>query len=261
MKTGLFPLLLGVMALSLPAAPFTTFQDGETFTYRVGWGIFWRAGKITIAAREKTVNGAREMHVTTEIRSRGIIRAFYEYENRGEVVFDQDSGRLLVTREKGSDGRHDTDTETTFDYSSHVARHVDRVHADRSTTVSIPEGCPLDLISALVQTRDWNLKPGEKRDVLVNFGEEFFALALYAVDFEEVRTPLGTYRTLMLAPRMEKDPKGVFKRGGRIRVWISQGETKLPVKMQLQLNFGSATMLLADYRLDPRAPQNLSPIR
>jgi hypothetical protein len=114
--------------------------------------------------------------------------------------------------------------------------------------IPIPEGDPVDLISALVQTRDWNLKPGEKRDVVVHFGRDFFPLTIHAEGYEEVRTPLGTFKTLMLVPRMEKDPKGLFKKGGEIKVWISQDAANLPVKMQLKLNFGTATLLLSEYQ-------------
>lgn len=240
------------MTIVLSAAPFTAFRDGETFTYRVGWGILGGAGEIVIAAhQDKSPAGADLFRVTTDTASRGLVRGFYAYDNQAEVVIDRATGRLLLTREKGSDGRRDTDTETTFDYQQRAARHVDRVRADRTSDVPIPEGDPIDLISALVQTREWNLKPGEKKDVLVNFGRDFYPLAIYAEDYEEVRTPLGAYRTLRLVPRMEKDPKGVFKRGGEIKVWISQGEAKLPVKMKLRLKFGSATLLLANYQVAP----------
>ena len=67
-------------------------------------------------------------------------------------------------------------------------------------------------------------------------------------------TPLGTYQTLVLVPRMEKNPEGLFKRGGEIKVWISQDASNLPVKMQLKLGFGSATLLLSDYKAPPASP-------
>jgi hypothetical protein len=53
---------------------------------------------------------------------------------------------------------------------------------------------------------------------------------------------------------MEKNPKGLFKRGGQIKVWIAQDGSRLPVKMQLKLKIGSATLLLAKY--DGAAPGN-----
>ena len=245
------PLLLtAASARPARAAAFDAFADGETFTYRVSWGIFSRAGEIVIAAHEEKDDQGRELfHITTDTATRGIVRGFYSYNNRAEALINRQTGRLIMMREKGADGgKHQTDTETTFDYSRRIAWHVDHHRPDRSEEVTIPVGDPIDLISALVQAREWNLQPGQKKEVLVNLSNEFYPLALYADHYEDVQTPLGTYRTLMLIPRMEQNPKGIFKRGGEIKVWISQGEQKLPVKMQLKLRFGSATLWLSKYQ-------------
>ncbi|HYC72744.1 MAG TPA: DUF3108 domain-containing protein [Opitutaceae bacterium] len=235
-------------ALPSAAAPFEAFRDGESFTYRVGFAVFSRAGEITIAAHEEEKEGRAVMRVTTTTRSRGFVRGLYAFDNEAEVMIDRASGRLLSVKESGTDPKRATDTETTFDYDERIARHEDRVRKDRTTDIPIPEGDPLDLISALVQTRDWDLKPGDKRDVLVHFGRDLYPLTIHAEAYEEVRTPLGKYKTLVLVPRMDKDPKGLFKRGGEIKVWIAQDDSKLPVKMQLVLKYGTASLLLSDYR-------------
>ena len=247
-----FSFRIGLLAVLITApvfaAPFTAFRDGEEFTYRVGFAIFGRAGEITIAAHDQEKDGLELMRVTTDSRSRGFVRGLYAFDNKAEVVIEKASGRMLHVKESGTDPKRTTDTEMHFDYSTRTAKYTDRVRTDRTTEVPIPEGNPVDLISALVQTRDWNLKPGEKRDLLVQFGRDFYPLTITAEAYEEVRTPLGTYQTLVLIPRMEKDPKGLFKKGGEIKVWISQDVSNLPVKMQLKLNFGAATLLLSDYK-------------
>ena len=58
---------------------------------------------------------------------------------------------------------------------------------------------------------------------------------------------MGDFKTLVLVPRMDKDPKGLFKKDGQIKVWIAQDGTHRPVKMQLKLNFGPASLLLSSY--------------
>ena len=241
----LFLLCLPCLAI---AAPFTAFRDGEIFTYKVGFAIFTHAGDITIAAHERRQDGQDQVVVTTDTRSRGIVRGFYEFDNQAEVVIDKPSGRVLRVKESGAGNERATNTELVLDYAKGLARYTDQVRPDRSGEFPIPPGDPMDLISALVQTRDWNLKPGEKHEMLVQFGRDFYPLSIYADHFEEVSTPLGTYQTLVLVPRMEKNPKGLFKRGGEIKVWISQDASNLPVKMQLKLKFGSATLLLSDYK-------------
>jgi hypothetical protein len=213
----------------------------------VGFAIFSHAGDITIAAKNDPRNPG-VMLVTTDTRSRGFVRGVYEFDNHAEVRIDQATGRLISVTEKGADPKHATDSETDFDYSKRIAHYEDRVRTERTTDIPIPDGDPLDLISALVQTRDWNLKPGDKRDILVHFGRDLYELVITAEGYEEVRTPMGKYQTLVLIPRMEKNPKGLFKRGGEIKVWIAQDGSRLPVKMQLVLKFGTATLSLAEYK-------------
>ena len=257
------PAILRLVAIAIPIVsilsadpgPFVAFTDGETFTYRASWGIFFHAGEIVISAHaEKNADGANVLRITTDTTTHGVVRDFYAYHNQAEGIIDQATGRLLLLREKGSDGKHFTDNETTFDYSRRIASYVDRAHPDRTAQVPIPPGDPLDLISVLIETRDWNLKPGEKRNVLVNFGNEFLPLTLCADGYDEVRTPLGTFQALVVVPRMEQNPKGIFRRGGEIKVWISQTGQKLPVKMQLRLKFGAATLYLTSYSKDAPPP-------
>ena len=222
-------LLLAILAVtSLHAAPFTAFRDGETFTYKVSFLFFSHAGDITIAAHDDKTAGQDRVRVTTDTTSRGIVRGLYAFDNHAEVLIDRATSRMQSVKESGSDPDNKTDTELVLDYAKGMAHYTDRVRPERSAETAIPPGDPLDLISALVQTRDWNLKSGEKRDILVPFGRDFYQLAIYADGIEEVRTPRGTYQAQVLIPKMEKNPKGLFKKGGQIKVWIAQDGSRLP---------------------------------
>jgi hypothetical protein len=247
-------LLLSLLPCLAAAAPFTAFRDGESFTYKVGFAIFPRAGELTIAAHAEKLDDLDVMRITTDTKSRGVVRGLYAFDNKAEVVIEKATGRMMRVKESGADPKRATDTELVFDYKARIAHYTDRVRTERTSDIPIPEGNPVDLISALVQTRDWNLKPGEKRDLLVQFGRDFYPLSIAADHYEDVYTTLGTFKTLVLIPRMEKDPKGLFKKGGEIKVWISQDASNLPVKMQLKLGFGSATLLLTSYNKPDGSP-------
>lgn len=249
----LLPILL---AASLPVQgspkPFTAFDDGEVFRYRVGWGLLGRAGELTIEAEHETIEDREVMRITTQTSSRGLVRGLYRYDDKGQVVIDLATSRMLYTTEQSEDSKRRTESRTDFDYEASVARHRDANRPHRNSDLPIPaEGQPLDLISSLVAPRSWNMKPGDKRDIVVHFGREFFLLTLHAEAIEEVSTPLGRFKALRIVPRMEKEePRGVFARGGEIKVWISQDDTPLPVRMQLSLKYGTATLLLQEH-IDP----------
>lgn len=255
-------LLLFCMTASLiNAAPFTAFADGERFVYRVSWGIIGGAGEITIEAHaENSPDGPALMRISTHTRSRGIVRGFYRYDDLAEVLIERDSGRLLWSAERGSEGKKMTESRTDFDYAQNIARHRDVYRPERNTDIVLQPGDePLDLISALIQTRHWNLQPGDTRDMLVHFGRELFPVTLHAGDIDTVNTRLGTFRALMLEPRMDKEPpRGLFKRGGEIKVWIAQGSAHLPVKMQLKLKYGTATLLLQEHTQPAASGQSVT---
>ncbi|HWA27185.1 MAG TPA: DUF3108 domain-containing protein [Lacunisphaera sp.] len=241
-------LFLGLPSLTL-AAPFVAIKDGETFTYRVAFGIFGHAGDIVISGKADTSAGQDRIAITATTTTKGFVRGIYQYENNAVALIDRPTGRLLSVKETGAEPKRAINSDFTIDYKTRTATYTDHVRSSRSSALTLPPGGdPIDLISALVQTRDWDLKPGDKRDVVVQFGRDFYAITIHAVGFEEVRTPMGKYKTLVLVPRMDKDPKGLFKKGGDIKVWIAQDGSRLPVKMQLKLNFGTASLLLSSYQ-------------
>lgn len=241
-----------LLSLLLPglacAAPFVAIRDGESFTYRVAFAIFSHAGDIEISGRAPA-DAPDRIAITVDTRSRGFVRGLYEFDSQAVADVELSTGRLLRVKETGADPKRPIDNEFVIDYASRSATFTDRVRPGRSGQLVIPAGGdPLDLISTLVQTRDWNLQPGEKRDVVVQFARDFYPISIHAERYEEVRTPRGRFRALVLVPRMHENPKGLFKRGGEIKVWIAQDGSRLPVKMQLKLRFGAATLLLSDYQ-------------
>jgi hypothetical protein len=46
---------------------------------------------------------------------------------------------------------------------------------------------------------------------------------------------------------METNPRGLFKKGGSVRVWISRDERHLPVMFEVSMGFGTGTAELAQY--------------
>ncbi len=240
-------------AVAARAEPFNVYANGETFTYQVSWAIFWGAGRIVIAAHDETVDQTPVVRVDIHTSSRGIVRLFYSYDDRAEVAVNRDNGQILYARDKSSGGHDPSDTNTTFNYADRMVTYVNRARPGLDRTFKLPPGDPIDLISCLIGTRAWNVKPGDHRDALVYFDNDVYPVTITAEDYETITTPLGTFRTLRLVPSMPHDPKGIFARQGQIQVWVSQGQPRLPVKMQLQLRLGTATLTLIKH--DPgKAP-------
>jgi hypothetical protein len=239
----------GFGRIDAAAAPALALGQGETLTYRVGWGFIPLVGRITIAGTPVSDADRTVMRVVTTTATRGLVRGFFPFNARGESTFDAADGRLLATSESSSLRDHLTNTSVVFNYANGTAAYTDSVTPANSRIVPMPAGDPSDLILGLVQTRSWRMKPGDQRDELVIFDDDFYRLTVRAAGYEDVNTPLGVFRSLVLVPRMEKDPpKGMFKRGSDVRVWISEDERRLPVRFTVEFKFGRGTATLIDYR-------------
>lgn len=242
--------LCPLLFLSAAAAqPLLALQDGEMLNYSVGWGIFFHAGEITITARAGTNGELPCTIVRTTTSTRGMLRRLFRFEARAESIFDRQTGRMLAHTES-SEGKKKTNTAIDFNYANSTATYTDFFEPVNNAVVEVPPGNPMDLIMSLIQTRLWDLKPGESRDTDVVFGKEIYELTVHAVRYETVDTALGTYKTLMLEPRMEKTPpKGMFKRGSKVHVWIAQNdEHHLPVMFEVEFSFGAGVATLMKYQ-------------
>ncbi|MCX6955245.1 MAG: DUF3108 domain-containing protein [Verrucomicrobia bacterium] len=239
-------------ALTLAAQTKLAIRDGEMFTYKVSWAVLPGAGEITVSAATDATGPVPRLRVLTTTRTKGLARALLPFDARAESLFDPVTGRLLALSESNEQRKKKAAHSVTFDYQAAQALYTGANPADPARPLPLPAGDPMDLITCLVQTRSWILKPGESRDALVLFDDDFYELTIHAARYEEVRTAFGTVNTLVLEPRMEKTaPKGMFRKGGTVRVWISQDERRLPVKFEVEFKIGTGVATLIQYDPPP----------
>jgi hypothetical protein len=228
------------------ANPSPPLQPGEQLRYRVSWAVVLGAGEIKVEA----ANGANanETKITAVTSTRGLARLALPFDATAESTFNTQNGRLQSFHERSHTRSRYSEHVVTFDYPGHRALYAN-IGDTKPRALEMPEGSPTDLITALLETRTWSLKPGESRDALVLFNDDFYQLTIHALRYEDVTTDLGTFHTLVLEPRMEKTPpKGMFKKGSTVQVWIAQDEQKLPIKFEVEFNIGTGTATLESYQ-------------
>lgn len=254
-----FAVLAALLALPLAgraqAGPSLALGNGEQLVYHVSW-IVLPAGQIRVSAQAETSReGHPRLRITSTTSSRGLAYLLLPFKARAVSLFDPANGRLLSLSE-WSDTRSRLASHTTvFDYADHRAEYTRTAPPAPTRALAMPPGNPTDLITCLLLARTWGLQPGQKRDALVLFDDDFYQLTVHALRREKVATELGEFDTVVLEPRMEETPpKGMFRRGSTVRVWISDDPRHLPVRFQVDFNFGYGVASLAEYR-PPEAPR------
>jgi Protein of unknown function (DUF3108) len=223
-------------------------KPGESLTYRVGWGLLGHAGDMTVSAAGETSTGQPRTRMTTTSATQGFVRLLYTFDGEAQMLFDARDGRLITATARTQAKKSQTNASITFDYTKGEASYTDHLNPTRNTLFPMPEGKPMDFITSLIQTRNWALAPGESRDVLVLFDKDFYRLRITAEREETISTPAGKRKTVLLMPRMIGEPKGMFRRGGEVRVWVSADADGLPLRFEVKLKVGTAYAVLTDYR-------------
>jgi hypothetical protein len=241
--------LLAGTASAQASAPSLALQDGESLTYSVRWGFIPAVGKIVIAAERLGTGDDAVLRVTTTTSTWGIARGLFPFDGRGESIYNAKSGLLLSSSEWSAYHNKVVKNSVTFNYGKSAAMFTDDIHPEKSRAIPMPSGNPSDLIIALIQTRKWSIVPGQQRDSLVIFEDQFYPLTIHAEDYETLITMRGVYKTLLLVPRMEETPPmGMFKRGSTVQVWIEMDDDKrLPVRFDVGFGFGTGTATLTEY--------------
>jgi hypothetical protein len=244
--------LLGVRAQGAPSA----LEDNEQLVYRVSWSIVPAVGRITVTAHAVQGPGGRpQLQVVTETETRGLGYLILPFDAHAESVYDGPTGRLMRFSETSSTRSRNRAHTITFDYSQRRAIYSDPSQPVPVRSLSLPPGNPSDLVDCLLSTRTARLAPGQTQDALVFFEDVFYQLTVHAVRTEDVLTPMGEYRALLLEPRMEKTPPlGMFRHGSIVKVWIAEDPPHLPVRFQVQFNFGTGVATLVSYRPPSPAP-------
>jgi hypothetical protein len=233
-----------------PEVPILGLGNGETLSYSVRWGLIPSVGRIKITADALGEGADAVMRVTTTTATWGLARGLFAFDARGESVYSARSGLLLSIGEWSSYQTKQVKDSITFNYGKMTAMFSDDIHPEKSRRILMPQGDPSDLILALIQTRYWNLLPGQRRDTLVIFKDQFYPLTVRAEeDSDYVLSSLGLFKTIILVPRMEKSPPvGMFKNGSTVRVWIETNDSRrLPVRFEVGFRFGTGTATLLNY--------------
>jgi hypothetical protein len=245
-----FVCLYACTAAARAELPFG-LSPGEAFTYRVSWGIFPHAGEIEISAATEppaTAPSPERLLVKTRTSTRGVVRALFAFDGEGEAWFDTANGDFLEARATTRTRSERTQASIVFDHQASRAVYADAIKPARSASLVVPPGRPMDFIMSLFQARTWDLSPGASRDVLVLFDDQFYPMRITAERIEIINTPSGPQSALLLIPRMIGKPRGMFRRGGEVRVWIARDTPQLPVRFEVKLRVGTAVAVLTRYQ-------------
>jgi hypothetical protein len=233
-----------VIPLSLCAAAQETHNaQATTLRYNAEWRL-GHAGTVELVWQpsDRPQAGTAQLH----LESAGIVARLYKISNDYRVSMTEGYCAVSAAMQI-REGERKRETEVVYDRSRRHAFFEERdLVKNTAAKKDVPLGadCVHDTVGALMAMRSMVLPIGQSASIPVSDGRKFAQVKVEAQQKETVRTPAGVFPAIRYEAFLMNNV--IYGRNGRVYVWLSDDERRLPVQIQvrLQILIGTITLQL-----------------
>lgn len=222
----------------LPAS-LHPFRAGEMLKFSVEYGPI-QAGYAYLEVPEmREWQGHPVYHLLARAESNSFFSKIYRVRNRIDSFWDT-SGRFSWRyAEDRREGPHRFKDEILFDHDRQEARY------ENGQTFPIPPKVQ-DALSSFYYTRFQPLPLGGSIVFDYHASKKSAPLMVKILGRDRVETPAGRFNCVAIEPVLNAG--GVFSNTGRLVIWITDDERRMPVLMKSKVTIGSINVILVDMR-------------
>jgi hypothetical protein len=244
---------LAVAADSLPGR-HSAIAVGERLVFTVRYGMIKAGTAVMEVVDRKKVDGRPAYHVVSTASSNSVFDGIYRVRDRVVSLMDENHLYSLYFEKHLREGRYRADQQVRFDHVRAVAIYHDGREA------AITPGA-LDVLAAFYRVRTMPLQPGQRFFLESHDNRKNYPLRVMVLRRERVETPAGTFDCLVVEPTLRSG--AFFKNEGKLTLWLTDDDRRMPVLMRSKLPIGAISVELVEYRrpLNPRpsAPHQVPP--
>ncbi|MDK9699241.1 MAG: DUF3108 domain-containing protein [bacterium] len=218
------------------------FKVGEKLVFSVEFGAVV-AGTATLEVLSVVpVEGRNAYLLRAEAKSSKGFDIIYRVRDRMESYVDTAWFRTLKFVKKLREGNYKD--EKVVEYN-HKTRKATTFSWGKDVQETDFDSLTVDVLSSLYLVRLMPLAVGEPVFFPVHDITKRYPLMVEVQKKERITVPAGSFDCLVVEPKLQSE--GIFKRKGRIWVWLTNDERRMPVKMTSELPFGSIVCNLMSY--------------
>ena len=210
---------------------------GEELKYSAGFRLF-PAGNAILSLTLDSLNGKPAFLLATSVKTNSFLDAFYTVRDETLSWLNIMDFSLLKAVKTIHEGKYHRN------HSIHTIGDSLLIWNKKYFTITEPVYDPIAFIYFLrsqelsLEDSFHFLSAGEKkvREVWVNI-----------TGIEKIKVPAGNFDCLKVEP-VSPDGKPLLKNNGELRVWLSNDDNKLPVKIEMKTNIGTMVMKLKEFK-------------
>jgi hypothetical protein len=216
------------------------FGVGERLVFDISYGFVTAGEAVMSIPAYDSVSGRQSFRVEFTVNSLPSFSWIYKVEDLYLTFIDVEA--LLPHRfeQHIREGSYKRDFIAEFDRERKVATTTEGEYPILSSVQ--------DVLSAFYFFRTLDLSGGSVGDTftLHNFyKDKSYDLLIKILGRQEIEVEAGTFKTVVVEPFVEEG--GLFKSEGRIVIWLSDDELKIPIRVNTEIIIGSIDSELREY--------------
>jgi len=217
------------------------FKVGEKLNFSVSWSDFVKAGTATLSVPGvKVFNGRKVYHIISTASSGAQVSAFFYTRDRIDIYLDAQDYTIWKSEKHLVEGTYKNDEVIYYDPPQRTST---RGVATMRTLAN-----PRDALGGFYYVRSLDLPVGGEITVNYADGKVVKPIVVKVLRKEQVTVPAGTFDTVVIEPVLE-ETEGIFKQEGRIWIWVTDDEKKMPVILKSKIAIGNIEVKLESYTL------------
>jgi hypothetical protein len=223
----------------LPASP-QPFRAGESLRFSVRYGIIHAGSAWLEVPQVKSWQGHDVYELVARAESNAFFSRFYRVRERIVSLWDRDGHFSRHYLEDRREGKFRQRNDIAFD-----ARRNQAVYSD-GRTFPVPPRVQ-DALSSFYYTRTQALPVGGSIVFHYHASRKSQPLQVKILGREHIRTPAGEFDCIAVEPVLKAG--GIFKSSGRLVIWLTADERRMPVLMKSKVIIGSVSVVLEEAKL------------
>lgn len=234
----LFSVLIGSgNRISSASETYIPFQPGEKFTFILKWGAV-PAGEASLEVKElDNIMGVDAYHFVLKARSNAFFDFFFKVRDHIDSYTDTEMNHSLYYKKDQLEGKTQRNIRVHFDWENNEAEY-NFIYRKRKKISLLPG--TFDPLAIFYYSRTLDMRDRNEFERPVTDGSKNMLGKLRIKGREKITVAAGTFETLLLEPDLQ-GVDGVFskKKGAKILIWVTDDDSKLPIKLKSKAKVGS----------------------
>jgi hypothetical protein len=219
----------------------TAFTTGEKLTFDINYGFVTAGQAVMAVGGYKYLNGRKTYEINTYASSTETFDKVFKVRDKYSTFLDVAGIFPHRFEQRVREGKYSKDYQAFFDHEEKKAEASD------GKKYSIPPYVH-DILSAFYYVRTIDLtkyKKGQKIQLQNFYNGKVHPLDVLVLGRQKIEVDAGKFDCIVLEPLVVEG--GLFKNEGSIKVWLSNDENKIPIKMSTKVVVGNIDVILTKY--------------